>query len=123
MKPAPPTGPDLLAQRLAAEGALTLPEAAKLVPAKGTRSRSTTTLLRWILRGHHGIRLEGAVGADGRRITSRQALARFLAAITAALAGAGPRSRHRPARASQLQRVAPAPDETSTGSPRGDTRT
>jgi hypothetical protein len=45
-----------------------------------------STLWRWINRGIRGIRLE-TVMVGGRRFTSREALDRFFASITAATAG------------------------------------
>lgn len=65
------------------EQALSLPAAAKLVPRRRAgRKVATSTLYRWITHGVRGVRLE-AMAAGGGLVTSREALERFFAALTA----------------------------------------
>lgn len=56
-----------------------------------------STIQRWALKGAHGIKLETCV-VGGRRYTSREAVAQFVAATTAAANG------DPPPRVSTLQR-------------------
>ena len=58
------------------EDVLTLGEACRAIPPKGI---SPATMARWIQRGVRGCRLETVV-IGGRRLTSRESLARFYAA-------------------------------------------
>ncbi len=57
------------------EDMLTLGEACRAIPPKGI---SPATMARWIQRGVRGSRLE-TVLIGGRRLTSRESLARFYA--------------------------------------------
>lgn len=52
-------------------------------PGRGGRRVNLSTVNRWALRGVSGIRLETVV-CGGRRYTDRAAIARFIAATTAA---------------------------------------
>jgi hypothetical protein len=65
------------------ETLISLAEAAQSIPP-GRKGKPThlSTVLRWILHGVHGIRLEG-VRLGGRWLTSREALARFAEQLTA----------------------------------------
>jgi hypothetical protein len=58
------------------ETIITLGEACKAFPPKGV---STATLARWIQRGINGVKLETIV-IGYRRLTSREAIQRFIAA-------------------------------------------
>lgn len=60
---------------VANETIITLGEACRAVPPKGV---STATMARWIQRGVKGARLATIV-IGGRRFTSREAIARFIA--------------------------------------------
>ena len=71
-------------ETLIKEGAITLAEAAKLLPVTRGKKKHITSLVRWILQGKHGIRLEASRGPDKGWFTSRQAVARFCARVTAA---------------------------------------
>ena len=61
------------------ENIITLAEACRRVPPDGV---STATMARWIQRGVRGARLETIV-IGGRRLTSCEALSRFIAAQNA----------------------------------------
>jgi hypothetical protein len=61
------------------EKLFSLTEAAKLAP----RRLNVATLWRWRTSGCRGVKLE-TILIGGRRMTSRDALARFFAAVTAA---------------------------------------
>jgi hypothetical protein len=69
------------------ENLLSLAEAAKSLPGRP----NVTTVWRWRNRGVRGVKLE-TVCIGGRRFTSREALARFCAATTAAADGEPVRS-------------------------------
>jgi hypothetical protein len=56
----------------------------------GAKGVSCSTVFRWTLRGIRGVKLESQL-VGGIRMTSREALARFFAAATAA---AGPQTLH-----------------------------
>ncbi len=58
---------------LTQERAISLPEAARMVPPKGVH---LSTLYRWFQHGIRGIRLETAM-IGGKRVTSEEALDRF----------------------------------------------
>ena len=64
-----------------AETLLTLRDVTRFLPGK----THISTVHRWRLRGVRGVRLETCL-IGGRRYTSREALARFVAATTAAAA-------------------------------------
>jgi hypothetical protein len=64
------------------EKLISLAEAAKLIPpARRGKKTHLSTVLRWILQGADGVRLEG-VRLGGRWMTSRQALQRFADRLT-----------------------------------------
>ena len=73
---------------MSVERLLTLLEATKILPGRPGLS----TIHRWRLRGVRGIKLETLL-VGGRRFTSREALERFSAAITAAAEGQRPATR------------------------------
>jgi hypothetical protein len=80
---------------LSTETILPLSLAAKRVPAsRNGRKTHLSTLLRWILQGVDGIRLEG-VRLGGRWVTSQEALQRFAEALTPDLT-ANPRTSRSP---------------------------
>lgn len=72
------------ATRLQNEGLLSLKQACKHVPCeKGNRGHVwPNTLLRWILRGKGGVKLEAVRGAGSTWYTTRPALARFMARVS-----------------------------------------
>jgi hypothetical protein len=75
--------PEDLAALLLDETLISLAQAARLFPpTRQDKAVHVSTILRWILRGVRGVRLEAA-RAGGRWITSREAVARFVAALTA----------------------------------------
>jgi len=66
-----------VAERVRAEGPVSLDQAAILIPARNARGHtSPATLLRWIINGKSGVRLEGA-RVKGKWHTSLAALQRF----------------------------------------------
>jgi hypothetical protein len=71
-----------------AESIVSIREAAALLPGRSGRPTNFSTVWRWILRGIKRpgdaatVRLE-AVRLGGRWVTSREAIARFSAALTA----------------------------------------
>lgn len=68
---------------LKTETKLSLSQAAKLVPpTRQDKQVHVSTIVRWILRGVRGVRLE-AVRVGGRWVTTHEALERFSAALTA----------------------------------------
>jgi Protein of unknown function (DUF1580) len=85
---------------LLSEELLTLGQAARVRPP-GRRGRPThrSTVARWIARGLRGCRLE-ALRLGGTLYTTREALQRFAADLTAATDSSPPTSpaRRRPAR-------------------------
>ena len=60
--------------------------AREVVNRGGRRGINVSTVWRWIQRGIHGVRLESIL-VGGIRMSSREALARFFAATTAAANG------------------------------------
>lgn len=78
----PTTHPSLTTQRLLGEGLVLVVKAASDVGI----SISSKTALRWCLNGVRGVRLE-SVKVRGRRMTSRPAFARFVAATQPVAAG------------------------------------
>jgi hypothetical protein len=67
---------------LATETLVSLAEAAKSIPpSRNGRRTHLSTILRWILHGVDGVRLEG-VRLGGRWLTSREALQRFAERLT-----------------------------------------
>jgi hypothetical protein len=75
-------------QSLISEKLISFREAVKVLPDRPHPS----TMWRWCLRGVRGIRLESWV-VGGRRYTTADAIARFIAATTAAANGERPASR------------------------------
>jgi hypothetical protein len=72
---------------LTAEKAIPLSRAARLVPsATGEGTVHPSTIHRWVVRGHRGIKLE-ALRLGGRWVTSAEAVARFAERLTAAYTG------------------------------------
>jgi len=68
---------------LKSETPLALAQAAKLIPpTRLDRPVHVSTLVRWIVHGVRGVKLEAA-RVGGRWVTSREALERFSAALTA----------------------------------------
>jgi hypothetical protein len=68
---------------LLGESLISLAQAARLFPPnRQGKPVHVTTLQRWVLDGIRGVHLEAA-RAGGRWVTSREAVARFLAALTA----------------------------------------
>ncbi len=74
-RPTPSPAPETLADRLLSEGLLSVTAAAA---AEGI-GISPKTAIRWSLHGAHGVRLE-TIRVGGRRLTSRAAIRRFVAA-------------------------------------------
>lgn len=64
------------------EKLITLQQAAALLPGENGKSVNPQTVWRWTMRGLRGVRLETVV-IGGRRYTSREAVCRFAAALTA----------------------------------------
>ena len=80
--PTPSEG-EARAARLLAEGLLDLNKAAALLPRKsGGGTVGAGSLLRWIISGKAGHKLEAVRVFGSRWHTSAPALARFLAAVT-----------------------------------------
>lgn len=71
------------------EQLLTLSAAARAIPGRSGQGVHAATTWRWVRRGVRGIRLE-TVLIGGIRYTSREALERFFAAITAIANGETP---------------------------------
>jgi hypothetical protein len=71
----PDAAPMSLSDRLLSEGLLSVVDACE---AEGVRV-SAKTAIRWALRGAHGARVE-SIRVGGRRLTSRAAIRRFIAA-------------------------------------------
>jgi hypothetical protein len=66
------------------ETILSIPQAAKRVPSQRNGAPThASTVLRWILKGVKGVRLEGA-RMGGRWVTSVEAMQRFSAELTKA---------------------------------------
>lgn len=79
-----------VAARIQAEGPLKVSRAAKLVPADNRRGHvGASVLVKWILAGKRGVRLEGARFSGKTWWTSAAALARFWGALAAADLGQG----------------------------------
>jgi len=75
--------PEDRAARLLSETMISLAQAAKLFPpTRRNKAVHVSTILRWILDGSRGVRLE-AVRAGSRWITSVEAVSRYLADSTA----------------------------------------
>jgi hypothetical protein len=90
---APAVDPKMV-ERLLREGSITVTRALALAPpACRGKGRTVSTLVRWIVEGKRGVRLEAFYGADKCWWTSAGALARFFARLTE-MKQAG--RRHRP---------------------------
>lgn len=78
------TKPDFTAMssRLHSEQLIRISQAAKLVPSPRGTPTNPSTLVRWILRGKRGVRLDGVLLSGDCWWTSRQALERFSAELT-----------------------------------------
>lgn len=70
------------AERLISEGLISLPDASAMLPPVHGRPTSVIAIVRWCRRGKSGINLE-AVRLHGEWWTSKPALARFVARVTA----------------------------------------
>jgi ribosomal protein L10 len=80
-----------ITDRIIAEGAITIAQAAQKVPSSTSRGHaSAAALLRWILHGKRGVRLEGTLMNGKTWWTSEKALSRFFAALTAKALGQVP---------------------------------
>jgi hypothetical protein len=75
-----------IAQRLAGEERLTVAQAAKLVPSNASRRGycSANALVKWIIVGKYGVYLDAVRAAGKTWWTSREALSRFMAAVSEA---------------------------------------
>ncbi|MCC6416787.1 MAG: DUF1580 domain-containing protein [Gemmataceae bacterium] len=62
------------------EPLLTLSQASALIPPRRGRRTARSTLLRWILHGKHGVKLDGCRAPAGW-MTSAAAVERFLASL------------------------------------------
>jgi hypothetical protein len=72
-----------VAERLMSEGLKSLLEIASALPPVRGKRVSTSSVLRWVLRGKQGIRLEAVKLHGSAWWSSMPALARFSAALTA----------------------------------------
>jgi hypothetical protein len=70
------------ASRLIAEGLISLPAVAKMLPNVHGKRVSTSAIFRWIVRGKIGVKLEAVRLAGTGWWTSQPAVARFAAALT-----------------------------------------
>jgi hypothetical protein len=70
---------------LMSEDLVTLRQAAALLPHRRGRPTAYSTVWRWATRGARGVVLETVV-LGGGRVTSRQAISRFAAALTRSVA-------------------------------------
>ena len=77
----PSSTPDDVAARLSREELLTTGQAAALLPARCGRKRHPSTIYRYIVDGYQGVKLEGVKLPCGW-MTSREAVARFIQALT-----------------------------------------
>lgn len=74
-----------VAARIRVEGPLKVSQAAKLVPADNRRGHvAADVLVRWIVHGKRGVRLEGARFSGKTWWTSEAALERFWGSLAAA---------------------------------------
>ncbi|HEX3152936.1 MAG TPA: DUF1580 domain-containing protein [Gemmataceae bacterium] len=73
-----------VAERLITEGLISLVQAAATLPSVRGKRVSTSSIFRWIVKGKHGVRLEAIKMGGPGYWTSKPALARFAAALTAA---------------------------------------
>lgn len=77
-----------IAERLMEEGLLGLVQIAAMLPPIRGKRVSTSSIFRWIVKGKHGIQLEAIRLHGSGYFSSKAALARFAAALTAAEARA-----------------------------------
>jgi hypothetical protein len=77
----------MLAHDLTTETLVSLPEVLRLLPP-GRRGKRPhlSTVLRWIMHGTDGVRLE-AIRLGGRWVTSREALRRYAERLTPSVDG------------------------------------
>jgi hypothetical protein len=68
------------------EHLMRLAEVAQFVPRRNGRKAHVSTIYRWSTIGCHGVVLE-TLQAGGTRVTSREAVARFFARLTALAQG------------------------------------
>jgi hypothetical protein len=80
-RPGPGCDPESVL-RMLREGAEPVARLAALVPASRGKRCLPSTLVRWILFGKRGVRLEGFVGPGKSWHSSAPALARFFARLT-----------------------------------------
>jgi hypothetical protein len=79
------------AARIQADGPITVTRAARLVPASNRHGyASASTLVRWIIYGKRGVRLDGSRLTGKTWWTSAKALERFWADLSAREAGRVP---------------------------------
>jgi hypothetical protein len=71
-----------LAERLMTEGLKSLEEIALSLPMVKGKRVSTSSVLRWVLRGKSGCRLEAIRASGGQWFSSLPALARWSAELT-----------------------------------------
>jgi hypothetical protein len=71
-----------MAERLIGEGLKSLEEIAQSLPPIGGKRISTSSVLRWVLRGKAGVKLEAIRLHGGHWLTSMPALARFSSELT-----------------------------------------
>src|SRR4051812_46018267 len=76
--------------KLLEEGAIPVHDLVALLPPETGKRRRPETLVRWIVHGKKGIRLEGFCGGGKGWYSSKQALARFFAALTEKRVGTQP---------------------------------
>lgn len=76
---------NVVVEKLEKEGVISVVEAAKMIPTnRGKRNRiSAEAVVRWIKKGKGGIFLEGFQDAGKSWWTSREAVRRFFAQMTA----------------------------------------
>jgi hypothetical protein len=60
------------------EHLISLQDACRLIPGRSGKAIARATIWRWALKGHKGVRLESVV--LGCRLTSHEAIKRFVAA-------------------------------------------
>src|SRR5262245_7894342 len=78
---------EAITERIQKEGAITISEAAKMIRTERGSKTSTTALTRWIVHGKKGVHLDGAMMNGKGWWTSKKALFRFFAAVSAVEAG------------------------------------
>jgi hypothetical protein len=71
------------AERLANEQLYNLSEIAKFIPRSRGKKVHTSSIYRWIIHGKNGVRLDGVQASGSGWFTSKEALTRFWAAVSA----------------------------------------